>query len=101
MTKLMRCDDPGACMFDVSTGSGSIIIWSPDDPIPEDLDRKLFQSGYKSSRTGRDLGEVPGGRRAVDFNAMQRSMAAYAISGRPRGARRGTMSKLPGLSLSM
>jgi hypothetical protein len=45
MTKLMRCDDTGACMFDVSTGSGSIIIWSPDDPIPEDLDRKLFQSG--------------------------------------------------------
>jgi hypothetical protein len=46
--------------------------------------------------------EVRWSASAVDFNAQRtvRSMAAYAISGRPRGAR-GTMSKLPGLSLSM
>jgi hypothetical protein len=83
MTKLMRCDDTGACMFDVSTGSGSIIIWSPDDPIPEDLDRKLFQSAewprnfndLKSSRVVRLGGAVVG----VPSTSMQRSMAASNI----------------------
>jgi len=78
---------------------------SPELIQDDETDARLMINVHACSMSQLDLDliwEVRWSASAVDFNAQRtvRSMAAYAISGRPRGAR-GTMSKLPGLSLSM